>query len=187
MNRLHRWFCRSGLWQRTLETRLLPWALNGIDLGDDVLEVGPGPGLATEILRLRAKRLTSIEIDPRLAGALRDRMAGTNVAVVEGDATDMPFEEGRFSGAVAFTMLHHVPSPELQDRLFREVHRVLAPGGRFAGTDNTSSRTFELIHLFDTLVPVNPDGLGARLEKAGFAEVAIRNGRGAFSFRALRA
>ena len=34
-----------------------------------------------------------------------------------GDATKLSFPDGRFSGAVCFSMLHHVPSPELQDRL----------------------------------------------------------------------
>jgi hypothetical protein len=31
-------------------------------------------------------------------------------------------------------MLHHVPSPEIQDRLFGEVRRVLVPGATFDGT-----------------------------------------------------
>lgn len=186
MNRFHRWFCRSSLWRRTLAEQLLPWALDGVDLGDDLLEVGPGPGLATDVLRRRAEHLTSIEVDPSLAASLRRRLAGTNVTVVEGDATKMPFADARFSGAVCFTMLHHVPSPALQDRLLREVHRVLRPGGRFVGTDSTYSRSFALIHMFDTLVPVDPDGFGARLEAAGFLDVSVRRAAGSFSFSAQR-
>jgi ubiquinone/menaquinone biosynthesis C-methylase UbiE len=49
----------------------------------------------------------------------------------------MPFDDESFSGAACFTMLHHVPSPEAQDRLFAEVGRVLRPGAPFAGTDST--------------------------------------------------
>ena len=48
--------------------------------------------------------------------------------VVNADATSMPFETDRFSGAIGLTMLHHVPSAALQDRLFAEVARVLRPG-----------------------------------------------------------
>jgi ubiquinone/menaquinone biosynthesis C-methylase UbiE len=43
----------------------------------------------------------------------------------------MPFGESEFSGAVSFTMLHHVPSQELQNKVFAEVLRVLKPGGFF--------------------------------------------------------
>ncbi|HZQ07582.1 MAG TPA: class I SAM-dependent methyltransferase, partial [Anaerolineae bacterium] len=118
MNRFHRWYCRSALWKKGLQESILPWALEGVDLGQDVLEVGPGPGLTTDILRQRLARVTAIEIDPQLAAALKQRMNGTNVTVIEGDAAAMPFEDQKFSGAVSFTMLHHVPSPALQDQLF---------------------------------------------------------------------
>src|SRR2546429_1555688 len=47
----------------------------------------------------------------------------SRVEVVQGDATEMPFGDGRFSGVLAFTMLHHVPSRERQDTLLAEVSR----------------------------------------------------------------
>jgi len=186
MNRVHRLYCRSSLWRRTLEERLLPWALGGAALGDDVLEIGPGPGLVTDVLRRRNVPLTSLEIDPKLARTLRARIPSDEVAVIEGDATDMPFEPDRFSAALSFTMLHHVPSPSLQDRLLGEVHRVLRPGGIFVGSDSLTSRAFEWVHWFDTLVPVDPATFGARLERAGFEDVRIDTAARAFRFRARR-
>jgi len=184
MNRFHRWFCRSGFWRSAVQESLMPWALGGVDLGDELLEVGPGPGMTTDLLRARVPHVTSIEIDPALASALRRRLAGTNVRVVHGDATKLPFEDGAFSAAVSFTMLHHVPSVSLQDRLLAEVRRVLRPGGVFAGTDSRTSATFRLMHLFDTNVEIDPDGLAARLERAGFTRVSVRKAKSAFSFRA---
>jgi SAM-dependent methyltransferase len=186
MNRFHRWFCRTSFWKRTLADEIIPWALKGVDLGDDMLEVGPGPGMTTDILRVLAPRLTSIEIDPRLADALKRRLRDTNVKVVEGDATAMPFEDGSFSGAVSFTMLHHVPSPALQDRLLAEVRRVLKPGGVFAGSDSRWSLGFHLIHLWDTMVLVEPETFAARLEAAGFTDVSVETAKQAFRFRARR-
>ena len=99
----------------------------------------------------------------------------------------MPFEDGRFSAAVSFTMLHHVPSPSLQDQLLAEVHRVLRPGGVFVGSDSLSSRSFEIIHWFDTLVPVDPDSFSGRLEAAGFEDIRVSTAASAFRFRARRA
>ena len=185
MNRLHRWYCRSDAWAATVRDQL-PWVLRGVELGDEVLEVGPGPGLTTDLLRKRASRVTAIEIDPRLAEALRQRTLGQGVEVVTGDATAMPFQAARFSAAVSFTMLHHVTSPELQDRLLAEVCRVLRPGGVFAGSDSTASFPFRLAHLGDTMVLVDPDRFVSRLQAAGFTDAQVRRGNRAFSFRAIR-
>ena len=186
MNRLHRWYCQSSQWKQKLENKILPWSLGGVDLGDEVLEVGPGPGLTTDWLRRQCKTITSIEVDPELADTLDRRMAGTNVNVQCGDATAMPYGDCTFSGAVAFTMLHHVPSQELQDRVFAEVYRVLRPGGIFAGTDSTHSFLMRIFHIWDTLVLVDPKTLPARLEAAGFEEIKIEEGDGRFRFSARR-
>lgn len=185
VNRLHHWFCHSGRWRKTVEQRI-PWALDGIELGPEVLELGPGPGLTTDFLRNRVERLTAVEIDPALAEPLRLRLRETNVRVVTGDATALPFSRGQFSSGVCFTMLHHVPTIDLQDRVLREVWRVLKPGGIFAGADSLQSFRMRLIHLGDTLVPINPDTFGSRLESAGFQVLAIEANERAFRFQARR-
>ncbi|MEY2516440.1 MAG: hypothetical protein QOJ89_3798, partial [bacterium] len=95
------------------------------------------------------QQLTALEIDAGLAGALRERL-GDRVEVVQGDGAAMPFQDASFSAAACFTMLHHVPSAELQDRLFAEVRRVLVPGAPFAGTDSTGRGLgFALLHIGD--------------------------------------
>lgn len=185
MNRFHNWYCRSAWWRNTVEQRI-PWALNGVELGANVLELGPGPGLTTDFLRGRVETLTAVEIDPRLAKALRSRLAGTNVEVVMGDASALPFSNQQFSGGVSFTMLHHVPSRNLQDQLLREVWRVLKPGGIFAGADSRLSVRMRLIHLGDTLVPIDPRTLGSRLEAAGFDVWRIDEDERTFRFQARR-
>jgi ubiquinone/menaquinone biosynthesis C-methylase UbiE len=186
MNRLHQWYCQSSQWKQKLENKILPWSLGGVDLGDEVLEMGPGPGLTTDWLRHRCKNITCIEVDPQLANSLNHRVASANVSVQCGDATAMPYGDRTFSGAVAFTMLHHVPSQELQDRVFAEVYRVLRPGGIFAGTDSTHSFLMRIFHIWDTLVLVDPKTLPARLEAAGFEEIKIEEGDGRFRFSARR-
>lgn len=187
MNWFHRQVCRSGRWRRRVEGELLPWALQGVELGDDVLEIGPGPGVTTDLLRGRARRLTALEVDAAAAAALRKRLNGSGVGVVHGDGAAMPFADGSFSGVVAFTMLHHVPTAALQDRLLAEARRVLRPGGIFAGFDGVGSFLFRLAHLGDTYTPVDPDTFGRRLGAAGFAGVAVERGWGRFRFRATRA
>ena len=185
MNLCHSWICRSDSWRKALERRI-PWVLDGVDVGPELLEVGPGPGLTTEALLARFERLTAIEIDPVAADRLRSRLRTANVEVISGDAASMPIPDQRFSGVVMFTMLHHVHSPELQDQVLREVWRVLKPGGAFAGSDSLTSTLMKLIHIGDTLVPVNPDTFGSRLEAAGFQVLRVeKNGR-SFRFHAQR-
>jgi len=166
---------------------IMPWGLDGVELGGNVLEIGPGPGTTTDYLRERVERLTSLEIDPGLAASLRERTRGGNVEVVDGDATEMPFEDGRFSGAVSFTMLHHVPNLELQDRLLRETYRVLRPGAVFAGVDSRDGWIMKVIHIGDVMVLVDPDTFGGRLEKVGFRDVRVDAIERRFRFRGTRA
>jgi SAM-dependent methyltransferase len=184
MNWAHAVICSSGWWARTVESKLLPWALAGVDLGDDVLEIGPGFGATTRVLARQPGALSVVELEPRycerLRGALND-----SVDVVQADATAMPFADGRFSGVVCFTMLHHVPSPELQDRLLAEASRVLRAGGTFAGTDSLGTgTTFRLLHVRDNLVPVAPRHLAARLEGAGLVEPLVQTSGSSFRFSA---
>lgn len=184
MNRFHRWYCRTGHWRHTIQDQIVPWVLRDIDLGDDVLEIGPGPGLTTDVVARKVASLTAVEIDTDLATRLRDRFTGTNVTVETGDATELPYADGTFSGAVSFTMLHHVPSAELQDRILREVRRVLRPGGVFAGSDSRTSTVFRLAHVADTMVLVDPETIAERLADAGFTDVNVQVAKGAFRFRA---
>jgi SAM-dependent methyltransferase len=186
MNLVHRILCSSARWKETMQNDVLPWSLDGLELGSELLEIGPGYGAATELLHSRVGRLTCVEVDPKLAGDLRERMRGHNVTVMHEDATATSLPAGAFDAAVCFTMLHHVPSPLLQDRLLAEAFRLLKPGGVFAGTDSLDGRIFRFLHLFDTLVVVNPGTLPARLTDAGFEDVQVDTNAHAFRFRARK-
>ena len=186
MNRWHNWYCRSNRWKHRIEHEVLPWSLEGVNLGAEVLELGPGPGLTTDWLRSRCRHITCLELDADLAQSLRQRVANENVTVQLGDATAMPFRDGTFSAVLSFTMLHHVPSSDLQDRLFAEACRVLRPGGIFVGSDSSWSVRMWLYHIADTLVPLDPKRLPERLRKAGYEDVNVEAVGGRFRFRARR-
>jgi SAM-dependent methyltransferase len=186
MNAYHRRYCASPRWARYVADELLPWALDGVPLGHDVLEIGPGLGVTTRLLSRQLARLTAIEVDQGFAARLHDEFRDRgSVRVVAGDGAAMPFPDNSFSAAVCFTMLHHVPSTAVQDRLFAEAYRVLRPGAVFAGSDSQPSLRFRLIHLFDTMVIVDPATLPARLTAAGFTDVRV-DVRRSLRFRAYK-
>jgi SAM-dependent methyltransferase len=184
MNWLHRHYCSSSRWRRTLDG-LVPWALDGVSLGDHVLELGPGPGQVTPMLLSRRARVTAIDRDPTMATALRLRRSG-GAAIVRGDATTLPFAVGTFSAVVAFTMLHHIPTTALQDRLFHEAFRALRPGGVFVGMDPRMSLGLRLVHLGDTCVPLAPETISRRLAAAGFHHIAVEARSGYVKFSGTR-
>lgn len=186
VNAFHRWYCKSDGWAKRVRQDMMPWVLKAVDLSGDVLEIGPGPGVTTDCLREHAAKLTCIEIDSKLASSLKQRLAGTEVSVQEGDATAMPFADASFDLALSFTMLHHIPSAEMQDRLVAEAFRVLRPAGVFYGSDSTPSLMWNIYHIFDTRTPVDPAGFPARLEATGFTQPQVNVFPGGFSFRATK-
>ena len=186
MNAVHNVLCSSGWWAQRVENELLPWGLEGTDLGDDVLEIGPGFGATTRLLAPRLPGLTALELDPGYCCRLRATL-GDRVDVIQGDATELPFEDGRFSAVVCFTMLHHITPAASQDKAFTEIARVLRPGGTFAGTDSVGEgRLFKLIHVGDTLNLLDPATLPARLEQAGLANVTVERGGRSIRFAARK-
>ena len=184
MNEAHLRICASPEWAAFVESELLPWVLAEADLGDEVLEVGPGPGLTTDVLRRQVPRLTAVEVDERLARALAGRLAGTNVTVLHADATALPFAARRFSAATLFTMLHHVPSAAQQDQMLAELRRVLRPGGVLAGTDSVETPARRELHVDDDYLPVDPATLAGRLAGAGFTRVTVEVEEDRFRFAA---
>jgi SAM-dependent methyltransferase len=182
MNLVHRGLCSSRRWAGEVAKRLPP-SLAGTDLGDNVLEIGPGFGATTRVLVDLVPRLTSIEIDEASVRRLRAEF-GDRAQILLGDGADLPFPDQSFSAVVCFTMLHHVPSPALQDRLFAEARRVLRPGGVFRGADSTSSLLFRVLHIGDTMVVLDPETLPGRLAAAGLVDVEVTTARGEIVFLA---
>lgn len=174
MNEAHE-MCGSDEWRQAMREVILPWALGDTELGDDVLEVGPGYGACTDVLSKSLPKLTSVEIDPELAAMLRERFAGVpSVEIVNADATKLPYGAGSFTGAACFTMLHHVPSNGLQDQIFAEVARVLQPGAPLVASDSLGSDELAAHHTDDVYSPVEPSTLPDRLAAAGFTDVEVR-------------
>jgi ubiquinone/menaquinone biosynthesis C-methylase UbiE len=168
-------YCGSDEWRQMIREVVLPWALGETDLGDNVLEVGPGYGATTDVLGTVAASLTSVEIDDALAAMLRERFADhPSVEIVNGDATQLEYPDKTFTGAACFTMLHHVPTAELQDRLFSEVARVLQSGAPLVASDSLGNDELAAAHEGDTYNPVDPASLRERLTTAGFDDVQVK-------------
>lgn len=170
--------CSTPEWAEFMESEVLEPVTAGLDLGDEMLEIGPGPGAATRWLGDRVKRLVALELDPDAAACLADELTGTNVTVQVGDATQVPFPDKSFDSVGCFTMLHHVPTPQDQFRTLCEAFRVLRPGGVLVGADSLASQGLHAFHEGDTYNPIDPTRLLVFLQAAGFGHVMVSTGDG---------
>lgn len=160
--------------------------VSGYRLGDNVLELGAGPGATTEELRRRSARVTSLEYDHRFAAKLGARFSNTNVGVLQGDAASLPFPDAAFSSVIAVLVLHHLRSQEQQQKAFAEIHRVLQPGGAFLAVEIGDGWLQRFGHIKSTFVPVAPAAAFARLTSLGFSKIVIDMKSNAFRICALR-
>jgi SAM-dependent methyltransferase len=151
-----------------------------------VLEIGPGYGANIRVLIDKAPHYTAVEIDQPMADRLKGTF-GDRAKIIHGDGTNTGLPAGEFSSVVCFTMLHHVPTPALQDQLFAEAFRVLRPGGVFAGSDSATSTVFRLLHFRDTCNPVDSQTLPDRLRAAGFHHVHVDGNGHRLRWRAAKA
>jgi SAM-dependent methyltransferase len=109
-------------------------AMAGIGPGDTVLDVGCGVGGAVRQVSAesgcRAVGLNVSALQLRTATSLGGPAGRT--AYLLGDAQRIPVRDGAFTCAWTFNMFYHIPH---KPRALREMHRVLAPGGRLAFDD----------------------------------------------------
>jgi SAM-dependent methyltransferase len=173
MNENHRRLCPSAEWAGYLQTEVLPAVAADRDLGQELIEVGPGPGASTDWLRHRVRRLVAVELDTDAANALADRFTGTNVEVVNQDATALTFADNSFDSAGSFTMLHHLPTAASQNQLLAELLRVLRPGGVLIGSDSLPSVELHHFHEGDIYNPIEPAVMLTRLQTLGYEQITI--------------
>jgi ubiquinone/menaquinone biosynthesis C-methylase UbiE len=173
VNENHATLCPSPEWAEHIQTEVLPSLVPFVELGDECLELGPGPGAATEWLRRRVRRLVALEADEVAAKRLSERFADTNVEVVVGDGAQLDAADESFDSVGSFTMLHHVASARLQQRLLAEAFRVLRPGGALFGSDSLASDDLHRFHEGDTYNPIEPASLLVRLQAVGFARITL--------------
>ncbi len=141
-----------------------------------VLEVGCGPGEASETIAASGAAVEAIDISDRMVELARGRGVDARV----GDVQDLPFEDGSFDAALSAWMLYHVPDVE---RGIAELSRVLRPGGRLVAVTNRVEHLRELRVLLggERATPFSDENARSLLQQA-FARVEERDAGGWIEF-----
>ena len=109
----------------------------------------------------------------------RAAIAEGRCAVLQGSAADMIFAGGWFDAVTAFETVYFWPG---LPQCFREVCRVLKPGGTFLICNECSGDTDKddkWTEKIDGMIIYRDDTLKAYLEQAGFRDIQVhKNGKG---------
>jgi SAM-dependent methyltransferase len=154
--------------------------LESLELGphDRLLEVGCGGGAFLQEALRSGCRATAVDHSAEMVRTARENnreaVDAGRLEVLEGDARHLPVPDDTFTSAVSTGMVNFLPDPS---EMFREVHRALVMGGRFA----LFSGTRELAGT-----PACPEPVASRLHfledaeleelarSAGFRDATVR-------------
>ncbi len=116
-----------------------------------VLDLGCGDGLFAQLLFAEP---IDTGIDPNPREIVRARRRGCYLELIEGVGRAVPKPSGAYQTIFSNSVLEHIP---VLEPVLREVHRLLAPGGRFYLT--VPSPLFEHFTVLNSLLT------GLRLER----------------------
>lgn len=107
----------------------VPLLIDGAQIaaGGRVLEVGSGPGHVCAAVAEKGAEATGIDFSGDMVD-LAKRLY-PDVQFRQANAEELPFEDESFDAVVSNFVVHHLARPAV---VFKEIARVLEPGGRFA-------------------------------------------------------
>jgi len=138
--------------------------------GGRIVEVGCGPGQVARYLAAHGATVEGLDLSP----AMIDEARASHPEIVfrVGDIFALPYETASIRGIVAFYAIVHLRTEELLAP-FRELHRVLVPGGLAAVAFHVGTETVHVDELFGCATSLDfmfhrPEAVAAALVAAGF-------------------
>lgn len=141
------------------------------DPGERVLDVATGTGLVAQALVRRwGCQVVGVDQSPQMLDRARRRIGndsalGHRVALVQGEAEELPFADGEFDHLTFTYLLRYVEDPAAT---MRELARVVKPGGRIASLEFGIPTSRSLRALWSVYTRFGLPGLG-RLVSAEWA------------------
>ena len=134
-------------------------SLKSLVYGKTVLDIGCGVGdWCSLVAQCGAKSVHGFDIQEEMVELAKQATSHLdNVHLQVGDAADMPYDDASFDIAISLFVTCNL-SPEAFEKHFKELHRVLVPGGKavlLIPTDWSHSRLYTKIEADETTVENN--------------------------------
>lgn len=156
---------------------LTNWGFDHIPFRDGwtILDAGCGGGRTLRRLLERSKGATVYGVDISEESVAKARQVNADllderVFVRQGSASELPCDDGMFDLVTAVETVYFWRD---LPQCFREVKRVLKPGGLFAILLEVSSPDCVWTRVVDGMTTYSPEQLREFLEQAGFRDVEI--------------
>jgi SAM-dependent methyltransferase len=152
--------------QITQQTATAMMDAAGVVAGSRALDVCTGPGVIASALAERGAETVGLDFSSEFIARAKNNVPSAEFH--QGDAQNLPFDDGSFDAVVCGYGIIHVPDPR---QALLEIRRVLKPGGRAA------------VSVWDALKPTNGFGVvfGA-MQAHGNLDVPLPHGPDFFQF-----
>jgi ubiquinone/menaquinone biosynthesis C-methylase UbiE len=116
-------------------TGRLKYSVNFVEDKDiknkNILDIGCGYGWCElNFLQRGAKKISGIEISEYDLSTVKEHVKHPKTELKIGSALDIPYPDNYFDNIVSWEVIEHIPK-NTEDKMFKEVGRVLKPGGSF--------------------------------------------------------
>ena len=173
--------CMVGSMNRA-HAALADWGLSYLpETGPtEIAELGCGGGRNIQALLRKYPAATVTALDYSeisVEKAMRVNRKGLQAGrcrIIQGDVSCLPFEDGAFDLVTAFETVYFWPGPT---ESFREVYRILRPGGIFLivnEVDGENPRDSRWLSVIDGMKIFNRSQFVTFLTEAGFSKVIVK-------------
>ena len=161
---------------------LADWGLGGLPKTGPVriAELGCGGGRNIRALLRKSPAATVTALDysdisvEKARNINQEELQAGRCRVIQGDVSLLPFEDRAFDLATAFETVYFWPGPT---ESFREVYRILRPGGIFLivnEVDGENPRDSRWLSVIDGMKIFNRSQFVTFLTEAGFSKVIVK-------------
>jgi len=147
------------------------------EIGDrrPVWDFGCGPGQTTDFLKNLGLEISGLDLSEKMLEQARTNHR--EIHFLKGNILELEFENDSIVGVVAFYSIVHFTEEQV-GIAFREVFRVLQPGGIFLFTYHIGEKTIHLDEFLGKKVDIDfmfftTDFISSCLKKTGFEKVEI--------------
>lgn len=158
------------LQSKPMDVKFLDLFVERVDPGHPVAEIGCGPGEISVYLKTKGLDMIGLDISEQMIGEAKK--LNPRMAFQVGDVFSLDFPDHSFSGVAAPFLIVNFTIDEIPEA-FREIHRVLLPGGLFYFSFHSGD---EIVHEENLFAENNPldfyfhpvDNIQSVLEGCGF-------------------